>query len=280
MALTTGGYDSSISILNTLAPVTRNISNDMLQIATGVQSGSAATDPSGFAAANQFMAQASSMQVAYQNVAQSQSMLQIANGGYTAIQGILTQMNDLATRAASGQSDNTVLNAQFQSLQSQIENIAGSTNYNGAPLINGSGAIQVQTGPNNSADSQQQLLLGNASLTGLGIGRNNNKIDISNTANAQAAMGQIQNALNNVNGYLSGVGDYQNTLQSSMDNLSTGITQSNASSSVIQDTDMAQASTNLTTNQMLLKLKIAMLAQANVSKSQVLNLLTPAGNSL
>src|SRR5262249_25385926 len=73
--------------------------------------------------------------------AQGTSLLQVADGALSQIQGILQQQQSIAQQAESGQLTDTnrgFLNQQFQALSAEIDSLAGSTTFNGVNLIDGS----------------------------------------------------------------------------------------------------------------------------------------------
>lgn len=98
---------------------------------------------------------------------QGSSLLQVADGALAQIQSILQQQQSIATQAQSGSLSSVqlgFLDQQFQSLTTQIDQLAGSTNFNGVSLINGaiSGGSVVKT--NTSDQHSQAILTGAAAL--------------------------------------------------------------------------------------------------------------------
>jgi len=256
----------------------RALSNSMQHLSTGLRINSAKDDASGFSIANHFAAQTSSMKVAYQNASEAQSMLQVADGGYSQINNILGRMKDLATQAASGQSSQVTLNSEFQSLSAEISRIASSTNYNGTQVINGaaSAGVTFQIGATNSTDNQVAICFSASDATSLGVGSGVagvGTMDIGSVSNAQQAMTQLDTALASINAMMSSVGTYQNRLQFTMDNLTTTIQNYQASQSAIQDVDMAAAMTDFTKQQILSQTQVAMMSQANQAPQQILKLI-------
>lgn len=90
----------ALGILNNLRKSDRRKSDSLKRLSSGTRINSAKDDASGLAIANRFKSQISSMRVAYQNTLEAQSMLQVADGGYSGIHDILIRMKDLATQAA------------------------------------------------------------------------------------------------------------------------------------------------------------------------------------
>jgi flagellin len=96
---------------------------------------------------------------------------------------------------------------------------------------------------------------------------------IATASGANAAIGQIDFALQRVNQSAVGYGALMSRLTSAADNLSVMVTQTSASRSTIMDTDYALEAAKLATQQILQQSSTAMLAQANALPNSVLSLL-------
>jgi len=265
---------SALTIENILSNTNSDVSASLTKLSSGLSINSAADDPAGFAIANAFKSSIASMQVASQNASQATSMLQTADGAYSQINNILVQMKSLATEAASGQEGQTNLDSlsgEFQDLQSEIDNIAGSTTYGGTSLINGTqGGITFQIGATNATNNQLTLSFTGATTACLGVSTG---VGIDSLASAQAAMTALDNALTSINTAMGAVGGLQNQLGYTINNLTTTIQNYMASASTIEDVDMASEVSNLTKHQILQQSAMAMLAQANAQPQNVLKLL-------
>lgn len=80
------------------------------------------------------------LKTALLNANQGSSLLQVADGALSQLSEILQRQKALATQATSGSvgdAERGFLNQEFQALKSEIDRIAGSTNFNGIKLING-----------------------------------------------------------------------------------------------------------------------------------------------
>ena len=270
MALRVNTNVDAIGIHNSLVDTSKKVSDSLKRLSTGLRVNSAKDDASGLAIANRFKSQASSMRVAYQNSAEAQSMLQTADGAYNKIHDLLMRMKDLATQAASGQSSQSQLDSEFQFLKSEIDRIAGATNYNGTALVSSGGtSMTFQVGAANSVNDRITLTLSSATLSSLGVNAN----DLSSVGGAQSAMDNLDTALGSVNNYMAKVGAYQNRLQYTMENLAVSIENFTASESAIRDVDMAYEMTQFTKNQILQQSGIAMLSQANQATQQIMQLI-------
>jgi flagellin len=265
----------ALSVHNNLTTTNSKVADSLKRLSSGLRITSAKDDASGFAIANSFAAKIASMRVASQNASEAQSMLQTADGAYTKINDILVRMKNLATQAASGQTESLVtMNNEFNALQNEIDRIAGSTKYGLTVLVDGtstaSTGITFQVGATNSGSDQITVKFDSATATDLGV---STAIGINGLASAQAAMTAIDAALTSINSFMGNVGAYQNRLQYTIDNLATSIENYSSSESTIRDVDMASEISDFTKNQILQQAGMAMLAQANSGPQQILTLL-------
>lgn len=100
-----------------------------------------------------------------------------------------------------------------------------------------------------------------------------NITDITSQANANTAIGTLDNALNNVNQERAKFGAIINRLTYAADNLANVSQNTSASRSRVEDTDYAQTTTELARTQIISQAATAMLAQANQAPQTVLSLL-------
>ena len=111
------------------------------------------------------------------------------------------------------------------------------------------------------------------SLAGYAGGKSVAAMDVLSQSNALNAIAVLDGALNMVSVHRANIGAYQNRLQSSINNLSNMVTNTEASRSRIMDADYATETTNLARSQIIQQAATAMLAQANQSAQTVLTLL-------
>ena len=112
-----------------------------------------------------------------------------------------------------------------------------------------------------------------ASATGVSSLTKVSAISVSSQANAEAAIGVLDGAIQMVNDSRGALGAYSNRLDSTISNLTNISNETQASAGRITDADFAAETTALTKAQILQQASTAMLAQANASKQNVLSLL-------
>lgn len=98
-------------------------------------------------------------------------------------------------------------------------------------------------------------------------------LNVSSYSGAQAAIGQIDNALSTVNSARANLGAIQNRFTSAVASLGTATENLSNSRSRIKDTDFAKETAELARTQILQQAGTAMLAQANQLPQSVLSLL-------
>ncbi|XXK35464.1 flagellin [Rhodobacteraceae bacterium nBUS_22] len=112
-----------------------------------------------------------------------------------------------------------------------------------------------------------------ASTTGTSSLSKISALSVSSQANAEAALGVIDGAIQMVNNSRGALGAYSNRLDSTISNLTNISNETQASAGRITDADFAAETTALAKAQILQQASTAMLAQANASKQNVLSLL-------
>jgi flagellin len=99
------------------------------------------------------------------------------------------------------------------------------------------------------------------------------KLDVSTVDNANKALISIDAALQQVAGTGAQLGAYQNRFQAAATGLATDVSNLSSARSDVQDTDYAQATSQLSQAQILQQASTAMVAQANTIPQNVLTLL-------
>jgi flagellin len=115
----------------------------MERLSTGLRINSAADDAAGLQISNRLEMQNRGMSVAMRNAQDSISLLQTAEGAMDEMTNIAYRMNDLATQAANGtntQTDRDALDAEFQELATELNNIYSNTNFGGRSIFDGADA--------------------------------------------------------------------------------------------------------------------------------------------
>jgi len=144
MALTLNTNVASLQTQQYLNTNTINTQNALQQLSSGNRLNGPADDPADYAIAYKLGVKSASITTSVNNGNQALSMLQVAQGGITQIGGILTQLKQIATEAASSNTDSSDLGAlqtQVAQLETEINNIAAGTQYGGVAVLAGGNTV-------------------------------------------------------------------------------------------------------------------------------------------
>ncbi|KYG65956.1 flagellin [Bdellovibrio bacteriovorus] len=254
----------------------RQINDSMAKLASGSRINKAADDAAGLAISEGLKAQIRSGVQAQRNANDGISMVQTAEGGLNEIGNIVVRLRELGIQAASdtvGEKERGMLNKEVVQLKSEIQRIASVTTWGTTKLLDGSSPkFDFQVGLFNNAEEDRisfNAAENVATLDALGL----SGIDFSSKEGAQEALALLDNAQTSVSGTRANLGALQNRLTSTVDNLGVATENMSAANSRIRDTDVAQASSEMTRNNILLQAGTSTLAQANQSNQLALKLI-------
>jgi flagellin len=275
MPITPFNNISSTTTQSNVKQTQRSLAMSMLRLSTGQRINSAADDAANMAISETMNAQLRSYAVAERNAMDGISMTQTADSGAGQISNILGRMREIAVQSGNGtlnDKDRANLNTEYSSLSSEINRIAGTTQFNGQKLLDGStGNVQLQvSSENNNADQISVSEFGSPfTASGLGV----DGTSVLTQGAASGAISSIDSAIQKVSSMREGFGAATNRLVNAADGLQVGRTQMASSLSRIRDTDYAEEASNSAKWQMMMNPGYALLAQANTSSKSVLGLL-------
>ena len=120
----------------------RSLNKNLEKLSTGYKINRAGDDAAGLAISEKMRAQISGLEGATKNAKDGISLVQTAEGALTEVHDMLNRMTTLAEQSANGtyqdELDREQLNKEINQLQSEIDRIADSTNFNGLKLLDGS----------------------------------------------------------------------------------------------------------------------------------------------
>lgn len=267
---------SAINAQRNLTGSQRAIGKSMGQLASGSRINIAADDAAGLAISEGLKASIRSAAQAQRNANDGISMVQTAEGGLNEIGNIVVRLRELGIQASSdtvGSVERGFLNKEVDQLKSEVQRISSVTTWGKTKLLDGSTPqFDFQVGIFNNAeedrisfDASQNV----ATLDALGLA----SLDYTSKEGAQAALESLDSAQELVNGYRANLGALQNRLTSTVDNLGVAHENMSAANSRIRDTDVAQASSEMVRNNILLQAGTSTLAQANQSNQLALKLI-------
>ena len=138
------------------------LSKNLEKLSSGYKINRAGDDAAGLAISEKMRAQIKGLEAAQKNVKDGISLVKTAEGAMQEIQDMLSRMKYLATQSSNGTYDDEVdrkaLQDEVEQLNSEINRIADSANFNGTKLLDGSLG-------SNSASGKTPVINSNLALT-------------------------------------------------------------------------------------------------------------------
>ncbi len=246
------------------------------KLASGARINKSADDAAGLAISASLGANIRSFQQAGRNAQDGISFIQVAEGAMNETSNMIIRLRELSVQAGSdtvGDLERGFLNKEAQQLKNEIQRVAQGTEYNGTPLLNGTGKkLDFQIGVRNdefldriSYDPQRT----NVTLDALGL----SGIDLAEKSNAQGGLANLDQSLKVLNANRAELGALQNRLGSTINNNEIAIENYSAAKSRILDTDVASVSADLARDVVRTQASVSVLAQANQSTAMALKLI-------
>ena len=275
---------SSLTAQEAAQNTSKSITGSLEKLSTGLKINKASDDASGLAIADKLRTQATSINQGIANGNSAVTLLQIADKSMSEQSNILDTVKakliqaNTATTSADGRES---IRKDIDKLLTQLDNIAGQTNYNGTYLLQSdagsagnaaSTALVFQIGEksadtiSNSAVRSNTTGLGLTTLSGLTASG-------LTTAVAGAQQAIVDTAITTLNGYRGDVGSTQNQVESAVRNLMTQATNVKAAESIIRDVDYAAESANFNKQNIISQAGSYAISQANAVQQNVLRLL-------
>jgi flagellin len=256
------------------------------KLSSGQRINRASDDAAGLAIAESLRINQRVASIAIRNAQDGISTIAITDGALSSITQILGRLAELAQQAGNGSYSTTqrsALQAEFETLGSEIERIAATTVYNGVSLLSGSQLINFQVGFDGASTSQivldqgggatlQKLGLAGTGTSALTYSLSGTSSDFAQSA-ARAALAAINNAVVSVNALRGTLGTVEARLGTAIQNLSTSRENTLAAEARITDADVAVEAAELTRLNILQQAGAAVLAQANQQPQLAVQLL-------
>ena len=270
---------TSLAAQQNLNKTQNALSASIGRLSSGMRINSASDDAAGLGISTSLTADITSMGQAQRNANDGTSLSQVAEGGMSSMQDIVSRMRELAVESANGTLGATqrgYVQTEFKQLGSEINRISATTNFNGQQLLDGaaSAGLTFQVGINNTANDRMALSITKLTTSTLGAaGLHIASASLSTATNAQAAIATFDAAITQLSTSRANIGAVQNRLQVTQDNLATASTNLSAANSRITDTDIASETSKMTQANILSQAGISVLAQANSMPQSALKLL-------
>ncbi len=253
------------------------------RLASGKRINSAKDDPAGLQIANRLSSEIDGLKQGNRNAQDGISIAQTVEGALDEVSVMLQRVRTLALQSANGTNstaDRAALNGEARQMYEEINRISQDATYAGAKILDGSkGIINIQVGAyanqtiaidlsqSFSVEEMAKRAGTDAEVAFV------NGFDISTAENAQNVLANIDALIAVVDGKRGELGGVQNRLESTIRYQSLSIENLSESRSRIEDTDYAEETSNLVQKQIQMQAAVAVLTQANNSKSFILQLL-------
>ena len=256
--------------------VNKSMEQSMERLASGKRVNGAADDAAGLAIATRLNAEINGIHQGIRNAADAQSLLGVAEGALEQVHALLLRMRELAVQSANetnSSADRHHLQTEVDQLEAEIQRVVDDTTWAGITLLDGgySTGMTFQIGPRNS-DTISVSLSAIEPLSTVAKGGLSLSGDISAQDNAMTYITGIDNAISIISRDRAQYGAAMNRLDHAMANMQNVATNLAVAKGRIMDADFAAESSNLARTQVLQQASMAMLAQANASKQNILSL--------
>ena len=237
-------------LLNTINRNRSGLQNSLERIASGRKLNRAGTDPAASALSAQLQSDISALTQSVKNVESGTNFVRTAEGGLAGVSDLVNRGRELAIQSSNGtlnDSQRQSLNQEFNQIQSEIDRLTGSLQFNGRNLLDGTlgqnaDPVNIQAGAGSGPDNQISLnVVEDTSTQSLGI----DSADISTTQGALQAIDSFEQASQTLNAARGQVGAVGNRLVSTANSLNIQVENLTRSESGLADTDLAEEVSNL-----------------------------------
>ena len=188
MAMTIATNLASLNAQHNLTNSQASLATSLQRLSSGLRINSSKDDAAGLAISERMTSQIRGLDQAARNANDAISMTQTAEGNMSQISTVLQRMREIAVQSANDTnttSDRSSLQNEVTDLSAEIDRIAGSAQFNGKNLLDGTfGAATFQVGAN--AGQTISVAISNAKSSALGIG---GVATVASTAVAHTAAG-------------------------------------------------------------------------------------------
>ena len=253
--------------------VNKSMETSMARLSSGNRINSAADDAAGLQIARRMDTEIQGLNQAVRNAADAQALLQTAEGALDEVHTILLRIRELSVQASNGTygaQDRLAIQAEVTDLQSEITRISNDTTWNSISLIEGSQStgITFQIGADNT--QTVTVAIANIALATLSIGGTS---QVTTATNAMSYIAQVDKAISVISTNRGTYAAAINRLDHSVANMQDAATNLAEAKGRITDADFAAETSNLSRTQVLQQASMAMLAQANAAKQNILTLI-------
>ena len=260
---------------------------NMEKLSSGMKINRAGDDASGLAVSEKMRAQIRGMNQASTNAQNGISFIQTTEGYLQETTDIVQRIRELAVQSSNGiysDEDRMQIQVEVSQLVAEVDRIASQAQFNGMNMLTGrfakptgentvTGSMWFHIGAN--MDQRMEVYIGTMTATALNLRNLGDEtiMSLESPAEANRAIGTLDEALKKLNKQRADLGGYYNRLEHAIRGIDIAAENLQSAESRIRDTDMAKEMVDFTKNQVLQQSGMAILAQANQSTQNVLSLL-------
>ena len=254
--------------------VNKSMEESMARLSSGKRINSGADDAAGLFITKRMAGEIQGLNQAVRNAADAQAYLATTEGAMDEVHTILLRIRELAVQASNGTytaQDRVALQAEVGDLQSEINRIATDTTFNNIGVLSGAAStgITFQIGADNTQTMTVSVARVTISTMGVAISTAN---QLTNASTAMAYISTIDTAISIISTDRGTYAAAMNRLDHAIANMQNVATNLAAAKGRVEDADFAAETSNLARVQVLQQASMAMLAQANASKQNILSL--------
>ena len=296
MALTINTNLSSLIAQRSLLESTNALNTSIERMTTGYKINHSKDSAAGYAIANLWETQLTSLDIAADNAAMGMDMLTTAEGTYDLLIGHIQRVRDLTEQAANGTYGATsveAINKEIEARFAEIDRIAKNAEFNGIKLMEGAAgtAVTLQVGITGDANSRITLAAGLFAAADLAAIKTMGSfsgadavalakecsgfVDASTVDHTKpiAALEKLDTVISKLSSRATDLGAAQNRVESAISAIDVQSQNLTSSLSTIRDTDVAEESSKYIQAQILQQASATLLSTANQLPSIALNLI-------
>ena len=260
---------------------------NMEKLSSGLKINRAGDDASGLAVSEKMRSQIRGLNKASENAQNGLSFIQTTEGYLQETTDVIQRIRELAVQSSNGiytEEDRMQIQVEVSQLIAEVDRIASQAQFNGLNMLTGRFARDEGTNAVTASmwfhiganmDQRMQVYIGTMTATALNLRNLGDEqiMSLESPAEANRAIGTLDEALKKLNKQRSDLGGYYNRLEHAIRGIDVAAENLQSAESRIRDTDMAKEMVDFTKNQVLQQSGMAILAQANQSTQNVLSLL-------
>ena len=260
---------------------------NMEKLSSGLKINRAGDDASGLAVSEKMRSQIRGLNKASENAQNGLSFIQTTEGYLQETTDVIQRIRELAVQSSNGiytEEDRMQIQVEVSQLIAEVDRIASQAQFNGMNMLTGRFARDEGTNAVTASmwfhiganmDQRMQVYIGTMTATALNLRNLGDEqiMSLESPAEANRAIGTLDEALKKLNKQRADLGGYYNRLEHAIRGIDVAAENLQSAESRIRDTDMAKEMVDFTKNQVLQQSGMAILAQANQSTQNVLSLL-------